>query len=92
MGVDEPKRENAAPRHRLSRLSAASMSINEDLDFDKVLQQVLNNASELTDARYGGLAVYEEQGDLQVFISAGFTPEEHEKLIALPRATKFLGA
>ncbi len=90
MAVDELKRENAALRHRLSRLSAASMSINEDLDFDKVLQQVLNNACELTDARYGGLAVYEEQGDLQVFISAGLTPEEHEKLIALPRATKFL--
>ena len=90
MAVDEPKRENAAPRHRLSRLSAASKNINENLDFDKVLQQVLNNACELTDARYGGLAIYEEQGDLQVFISAGFTPEEHEKLIALPRATTFL--
>ena len=90
MGVEELKRENAALHHRLSRLSAASKNINENLDFDKVLQQVLNNACELTDARYGGVAIYEEQGDLQVFISAGMTPEEHEKLIALPRVTKFL--
>ena len=36
MGVEELKRENAALHHRLSRLSAASKSINENLDFDKV--------------------------------------------------------
>ena len=74
MAVDEPKRENAAPRHRLSRLSAASLSINQDLDFDKVLQQVLNNACELTDARYGGLAVYEEQGRFAGFHFRRFYP------------------
>ena len=35
------RKENAALRNRLSRLSAASLRINESLDFDTVLQEVL---------------------------------------------------
>ena len=37
----ELERENEALRDRLSRLSQASLRINENLDFDTVLQRVL---------------------------------------------------
>ena len=39
---DDPMREIAALRERLSRLSEASMHITEDLDLDAVLQGVLD--------------------------------------------------
>ena len=43
----------AALRERLARLSEASRRINESLDFDTVLQGVLDSACALTGARYG---------------------------------------
>ena len=41
------ERENRALRERLSRLSEASLRINESLQFDTVLQEVLDNAHQL---------------------------------------------
>ena len=43
--ADELARENAALRERLSRLSEASLRINESLDLDTVLQGVLGVVS-----------------------------------------------
>ena len=53
MNSDELLRENQALRERLSRLSQASLRINESLDFDTVLQEVVDSARTLTGARYG---------------------------------------
>ena len=41
---DDLERENQALRNRLSRLSEASLHINESLDLDAVLQGVLETA------------------------------------------------
>ena len=41
---DDLTRENEALRDLLSRLSEASLRINESLDFDKVLLDVLDSA------------------------------------------------
>ena len=49
---DDLERENQALRNRLSRLSEASLHINESLDLDAVLQGVLDSARSLTDASY----------------------------------------
>ena len=46
------RREIEALRERLSRLSEASLRINESLDLDSVLQGVLDSARTLTGARY----------------------------------------
>ena len=40
-------------RERLTRLSKASLRINESLDYPTVLQGVLDSARSLTGARYG---------------------------------------
>lgn len=49
--ADGLRREVAALRHRLSRLSAASRRSNASFDFDTVLQGVLDSARSLTSAR-----------------------------------------
>ena len=53
---DDPMREIAALRERLSRLSEASLRITEDLDLDAVLQGVLDGARSLTGARMDGIS------------------------------------
>ncbi len=45
---DDMMRENEALRERLSRLSRASLRINESLDFDAVLQEMVDGARALT--------------------------------------------
>ena len=51
--ADRRDRDLAALRQRLSRLSAASLRINNSHDLDTVLQDVLDSARSLTAARYG---------------------------------------
>ena len=59
---DTPGPETEPPRDRLSRLSEASLRINESLDFDKVLRGVLAAASDLTRPRYGRWWPYRRPG------------------------------
>ena len=82
MDHDQPSRENAALRERLSRLAEAGLRINETLDFDTVLQGVLDSARALTEARYGMLAPFEETGDikLEYAFTFGMTPAEAAEL------------
>ena len=82
--ADELARENAALRERLSRLSKASLLINESLDFDTVLQGVLDSARALTEARYGVIVLLDNIGGIQNFLTSGLTAEEVEQLIQLP--------
>ena len=85
---DELLQENRALRERLSRLSEASVRINESLDFNVVLQEVIDNARYLTDARYGVIATMDEAGSLDALLTSGTTPEQHLTLIELPGGTR----
>ena len=49
-------------RERLSRLSDASLRINESLDLDDALQGVLDSARILTGARYGVITTLDDRG------------------------------
>ncbi len=69
---------------RLSRLSEASLRITEDLDFNTVLQGVLDSARSLTGARYGVVAVQGDGGAAEDFLSSGMTAEETERLGTIP--------
>ena len=80
--------EIEALRDRLSRLSRASLRINESLDFDAVLQSVLDSACSLTGARYGVLTLLDETGQADDFLSSGMTPREAQGLWDLPDALK----
>ncbi len=69
---------------RLSRLSEAGLRITEDLDFNTVLQGVLDSARSLTGARYGVIALHGDDGTSQDFLSSGMTPDETDRLWASP--------
>lgn len=67
-GTDELRREIETLRDRLSRLSKATLRINnESLDFDSVIQEVLDCARSLTDARYGVVTLLDDAGGYRTF-------------------------
>ena len=81
--------EVQALRERLSRLSQASLRINESLDFDTVLQDVVDSARTLTGSRYGAITVFGEAGQTPDFIVSGLTREEHRELWEIPQGLGF---
>ena len=85
-------RELEALRERLSRLSEASAHINGSLDFDTVLQGVLDSARSLTAARYGVMTLFGEGGGIEDFLASGIAPEEAEALWLTPDSLEILEA
>ncbi len=61
---------------RLSRLSSASLRITEDLDFNTVLQGVLDSARFLTGARYGAITLVDDSLGLQDVFFPGVSEQE----------------
>ena len=82
--ANDLRRENETLRERLSGLSEASRRINRSLDFDTVLQDVVDSAQVLIGSRYGGMVVFDDTGELQSFVTSGFDAEQHQRLIDLP--------
>ena len=87
----QPDREIAELRERLSRLSDASRRINESLDFDTVLQEVLDSARSLTGGRYGVMTLTGDSGQIEDFLSSGMTGEETERLWEPPQGPQLIG-
>ena len=86
---DAPRPETEPPGDRLSRLSEASLRINESLDFDTVLQGVLASARDLTRSRFGVFILLDDAGGMREFFSSGMTPEQGRKLWAEPDRVRF---
>ncbi len=78
-------------RTRLSKLSEASRRVSETLDVNTVLQEVIDNARLLTNARYGALLTYEQSGGMQDFVTSGLSTEEIQHLSTLPKGLGLLG-
>ena len=78
-------------RTRLSKLSEASLRVSKTLDVNTVLKEVIDNARDLTGARYGALLTYELSGGIQDFITSGLSAEEIEHLNVLPKGLGLLG-
>ena len=92
---DELERENAALRDLLSRLSRASLRINESLELDMVLQGVLDSARSLTGAHYGVITLLDDAGRVGDFLSSGMTAEEARRIWDTPdgmRIFDYLGS
>ena len=87
---DELKQENETLRERISTLSAAILRISASLDLDTVLGEVVESARALTGARYGVITTVDDSGELQDFVTSGFTPEEHLHLAAWPDGPRLL--
>ena len=87
--ADWLRQENEVLRDRLSRLSRASLRINESLEFDTVLQGVLDSACALTDARYGVITLLDAAGRVQDFLAHGLTAEETQRFWKLTDGARF---
>ena len=81
--------ENQALRNRLTRLSEASLRINESLDLDAVLQGVLDSARSLTGASYGAFVLMDDSGQIEDFLSSGLTSEEAQGMWDLADGMRF---
>ena len=76
----EAEQGHVGQGERLSRLSEASLRINESLEFETVLREVLESARSLTDAMYGVITLIDEAGKVEALLSSGLTPEETRQL------------
>ena len=85
---DERDQHIEALRNRLSKLSEASLRINESLDLDTVLQEILDSARTLTNARYGVIVSLDDKGQVEDFLFSGLTTEESQQLSAMPEVLK----
>ncbi len=77
---EELERENKVLRERLSRLTEASLRITTSLDFETVLHEVVSSARALTNARYGIITTFGEDGKAQNFVTSGLDKKEHERI------------
>jgi len=77
---EQLRRENETLRERISRLSAAILRISASLDLNTVLQEAVDSARALTDAGCGVVTTVDDAGQIQDFITSGWTPEEHRQL------------
>ena len=86
---DKPMSGMKEMQDRLIELSEAILRINENLDYSVVLEEVAHSALTLTGARYGGITVLDDSGQLEEFVTSGLTPEEHKTLVDLPESAQF---
>ena len=86
--TDEHDQQREVPRNRLSKLSEASLRINESLDLDTVLQEILDSARSLTDARSGVIVSLDDKGQVEDFLASGLTDDETQQLFAMPEGLK----
>ena len=87
--ADGQARETTELRDRLSRLSEASLRINETLDLDTVLQEVIDSARSLAGASYGGISTIYEARRGKDLVTSGMTTEEHQRLAETPGGADF---
>ena len=78
--LEELRQENKALRDRLSKLSEASLRINESLELDMVLQGVLDSGRRLTKSRYGAMTIVDDLMQVEDFLTSGITDEELQQL------------
>ena len=86
--VDERDQQIVALRNLLAKLSEASLRINESLDFDTVLQGILDSARSLTNARCGVIVSVDDKGQAEDFLASGLTDDETQQLFAMPEGLK----
>ena len=77
---DERDRQIAALRDRLSRISRASLRINESLDVETALQGVLDGARSVTGAAYALITTLDDSGEVEDHVVAGISAEDAERL------------
>ena len=78
--VRDLERENMQLRERIARMGKAFLRINETLDFNSVLQGVLDSARSLTGAKYGMMTLLEDGARIQNCLASGLTPNQTRRM------------
>jgi signal transduction histidine kinase len=86
------QRETQEQSRRLAAIDEASLALSSDLDLASVLQRVVELSREVTGARYGALAMLNEEGKIAEFLTSGISREERERIGPLPEGEGLLGA
>ena len=89
--ADERPPDCEKQRDSLSHFSEACIRISENLDVGAVLQEVIDSACSLTDARYGALITFDDSGGMENLVISGITPEEQRRMGDLPMGLGILG-
>jgi signal transduction histidine kinase len=75
----------------LRALHQAALDVGSELELPALLQRIVDIARELIGARYGALAIYDDQGAIQSFHYSGLTAEEARRIGDPPRGRGLLG-
>jgi len=82
---------HAGPR-RLRRLADAVLSVGTDLDLERTLRRIVEEATSLVGARYGALGVIDENGTrLSQFLTVGVDEATYAAIGDLPTGLGLLG-
>ncbi len=84
---DRLERQN----RELLALHRAALDIYGDLSLDAVLQKVVDQASQLLEARYGAVAVLDDEGSILQFVVTGISPEVRDRIGQPPTGSGLLG-
>ena len=87
--------ELAEALHRRSRqlqaLNEAGLSLAAELDSATVLQKIVESARDVASARYAALGIFNENGEVVQFLTAGLTRAQRERIGPLPRGRGLIG-
>ncbi len=77
---------------RLLALHRANLELIKDISLDTLLQRIAQVASEQVDAEYAALAVLNEKGELENFVTVGMTEAQIARMPHKPKGLGMLGA
>ena len=77
------------PGDRLSRLSQASLRINESLDVETALRAVMEGARSLTRATHAVITTLDDSGRVEDHLALGLDPGDVERLWQAPEGQRF---
>jgi len=83
--------ENKRLKSQLALLSRLSYRITSSLELNRVLQEVVDSACELTGARYGALALLNDSGRYEQLLTHGLSDSEKKQLSELPNGRGVIG-
>lgn len=78
-------------RRQLQALNEAGLSLSAELDSAAVLQKIVELARDVAGARYAALGIFNENGEVVQFLTAGIGAEERARIGPLPRGRGLLG-
>ena len=77
---------------RITQLRDASLRISEILDCGKLLQEIVDQACTLTQARYGALLTFDESGGTGEFVVSGMSPAQASLINVAPQGRGILAS